>query len=254
MNSLEPRDFVTRCGATAVDRLFTRARYETDFVFSEEVTNVFPNMIGRSVPGYWENVDWIGQLAQCFIESNETVYDLGCSLGAVSWSIDRNLKHPATLIAVDNSKAMMGRLSENLSGLTTNADWRLTTADITALNYQPCAVVTMHYCLQFVPIAKRSALLNKLVTALKPGGALFLSEKVRDASKANHAWLRAVHHDFKQRQGYSDEEIAGKADSIATMMPLETIEVHEERLREVGFSQVIQWRRSLNFNSWVAIK
>ena len=87
MTILTPQAFVARCGATSVDRLFTRTRHQTDFVFSDDVSDVFPDMIGRSVPGYWTNVDWIGHLAQSFIEDDDVIYDLGCSLGAVGWGV-----------------------------------------------------------------------------------------------------------------------------------------------------------------------
>ena len=254
MTELTPQAFVARCGATAVDRMFTTARHHEDFVFSSDVSDVFPNMIGRSVPGYWENVDWIGHLAVTFIKEGDMIYDLGCSLGAIGWSIDRNLQVSATLVAVDNSAPMMQRLAQNLVGLDTHANWMLKTADVTHMSFKPCAVVTMHYCLQFIPIKKREGVLQQIFAALKPGGALFLSEKVRGETEPENEWLRSVHHDFKRRQGYSEEEIEGKANSIATMMPTETISTHESRLRAVGFRQVIAWRRSLNFNSWVAIK
>ena len=254
MTILTPQAFVARCGATSVDRLFTRTRHQTDFVFSDDVSDVFPDMIGRSVPGYWTNVDWIGHLAQSFIEDDDVIYDLGCSLGAVGWSIDRQLKVPATLIAVDNSAPMMSRLALNLKGLGTQAQWILKTADVTTLQLEPCKVVTMHYCLQFIPIHLRAELLTRIYDALKPDGALFLSEKIRGETNTQNEWLRSEHHRFKQRQGYSEEEIVGKANSIATMMPVESIQTHEDRLRSAGFSQVIPWRRELNFNSWVAIK
>ena len=251
---MSPKAFVSRCGATSVDRIFTTTRHNRDFVFSDDVSDVFPNMIGRSVPGYWDNVNWIGHLAQSFIDPNDTIYDLGCSLGAIGWSIDQNLSVPATLIAVDNSVPMMKRLTANLEGLDTNAQWVLKTADVAAMPFEPCKVVTMHYCLQFIPILARANLLERIFLALKPGGALFLSEKVQGETDADNAWLRREHHDFKHRQGYSREEIAGKATSISNMMPVESVSTHEERLRRVGFAQVIPWRRDLNFNSWVAIK
>jgi len=115
-------------------------------------------------------------------------------------------------------------------------------------------VFVLHYCLQFVPVVERESLLTRLFSSLEPGGALFLSEKIAGESAESDAWLRTEHHGFKLKMGYSEKEIDAKARSIATMMPLERASIHEARLSRIGFSEVIRWRQSLNFCSWVACK
>ncbi len=251
---LTPQTFVALSGAARRDDIFLSSREGETFEFSSEVTSVFPDMIGRSVPGYWENVEWLGRLCQPFLRPSCLIYDLGCSLGAVGWSIDRHLEVPVSLVAVDSSQAMIERLRGNLAEVTTRGDWAVIHADITQISFRPTRLVTMHYCLQFVPIDEREALLYALYDALEVGGALFISEKIRGENESEQLWLRTQHHDFKRRMGYSELEIAGKAESIAHMMPVETISTHESRLKKVGFTHVYQWRRSLNFVSWVAIK
>ena len=62
-----------------------------DFQFDERVVQVFPDMINRSVPGYGLIVPMIGLLARRFVTSGSRIYDLGCSLGAVSLAIRRAL-------------------------------------------------------------------------------------------------------------------------------------------------------------------
>ncbi len=54
------------------------------FTFNEQVVQVFPDMIKRSVPGYEKIIQTIGMITQrCAIE-NSNLYDLGCSLGAAN--------------------------------------------------------------------------------------------------------------------------------------------------------------------------
>ena len=67
------------------DRLFAKSRAETiGFRFDENVVRVFPDMISRSVPGYELVVPMIGMLARRYALPGSKIYDLGCSLGAVS--------------------------------------------------------------------------------------------------------------------------------------------------------------------------
>ncbi|MBX9330801.1 carboxy-S-adenosyl-L-methionine synthase CmoA, partial [Serratia marcescens] len=65
-----------------------------DWTFDERVAEVFPDMIQRSVPGYSNIISMIGMLAERFVQPDSRVYDLGCSLGAATLSMRRNIKVP----------------------------------------------------------------------------------------------------------------------------------------------------------------
>ena len=74
------------------DRLFTTPLAQVpDFTFNEDVVRVFPDMIKRSVPGYPAIVENTGVLAAQFALANSTLYDLGCSLGAVTQALRRHV-------------------------------------------------------------------------------------------------------------------------------------------------------------------
>ena len=76
--------------------------------FNEEVADVFPDMILRSVPGYPLTISMISIMADKFYQSGSNIYDLGCSLGTVSIAIQKVLKdRKSKIIAVDNSEAMI---------------------------------------------------------------------------------------------------------------------------------------------------
>jgi tRNA (cmo5U34)-methyltransferase len=58
------------------------------FKFDAKVADVFPDMIQRSVPGYLAVIAAIGLLAGRFVRPDSVCYDLGCSLGAATFSAE----------------------------------------------------------------------------------------------------------------------------------------------------------------------
>ena len=60
-----------------------------DFVFDERVTQVFDDMISRSVPGYRTTISLIAELAGKFIQAGTNAYDLGCSTGAALFAMQQ---------------------------------------------------------------------------------------------------------------------------------------------------------------------
>ena len=87
---------------------------------------------------------------------------------------------------------MVDRLTANLQGLETRAIWTVKCADVTKVDFEPCDVIILNYCLQFVPISQRPHLLRRLYAALKPGGSLYLSEKVHETNKQMNQRLRLI--------------------------------------------------------------
>ncbi len=80
----------------------------TPFRFDKEVADVFDDMLERSVPGYRTTISMIGLLAERYSRADSFCYDLGCSLGAATLSMRKNIKQPGcSIIAVDNSKPMI---------------------------------------------------------------------------------------------------------------------------------------------------
>ena len=72
------------------DRIFAQPLAQVpDFAFNEDVVRVFPDMIKRSVPGYPTIVENLGVLAAQFAQPDSVLYDLGCSLGAVTQALRR---------------------------------------------------------------------------------------------------------------------------------------------------------------------
>ncbi len=241
------------------DRLFAQPMAQVaDFVFNEDVVRVFPDMIKRSVPGYPTIVENIGVLAGRFAQPHSRIYDLGCSLGAVTQALRRHVRaEGCRVIAVDNSAAMVERCREYLNAQDSMFQELLPVevieADILELTLEPCSLVALNFTLQFIELARRPELLARIRNALLPGGALILSEKLRFEDAQEQALLTELHLDFKRANGYSELEIAQKRSAIENVMKPDSLDTHRQRLQEAGFSRVLPWFQCLNFASLIAL-
>ncbi|SFX73361.1 carboxy-S-adenosyl-L-methionine synthase CmoA [Marinospirillum alkaliphilum] len=241
-----PRDALF---ANPLDRL-------ASFSFDEQVVQVFPDMIKRSVPGYSQILGMAGVIARRYVPEAGRVYDLGASLGAATLSVAQQLDHlqQLELIAVDNSPAMSERCRSLLAETLPQRPVEVVCADIRTLDYQPCDLILLNFTLQFLPPADRLPLMQRLFQALRPGGALILSEKVHFSDPRQAQLLYELHHDFKRANGYSDMEISQKRTALEDVLRTDTAEVQLQRLQDCGFSFCSQWFQYLNFASFLAIK
>ena len=241
------------------DRIYATPQEQVaDFAFNEAVVRVFPDMIKRSVPGYPTIVENIGVIASQFAQPHSALYDLGCSLGAVSQALRRHVQvEDCRVIAVDNSSAMVERCREYLHAQDSMFQELLPVevheADICQLDFQSASVVALNFTLQFIPREQRRDLLARIRQALLPGGALILSEKLRFADGEEQQLLTDLHIAFKRANGYSELEIAQKSSAIEHVMKPDSLEEHRERLLSAGFSKVIPWFQCLNFASLIAL-
>ncbi|MDX1268971.1 MAG: carboxy-S-adenosyl-L-methionine synthase CmoA [Oceanisphaera sp.] len=226
-----------------------------DFCFDQNVAEVFPDMIKRSVPGYSNIISAIGMMTTRFAQPDSQLYDLGCSLGAATQEMRRNLTQPGCrIIAVDNSAAMLERASSHLAAFKSEVPVTLTEADLCDIEIDNASVVVLNFTLQFIDPEKREALLDKIYRGLKPGGVLILSEKFVSADDTVNELLIDLHHDFKRANGYSELEISQKRTALENVMRPDTPELHKTRLKRVGFQHVDLWFQCFNFGSMVAIK
>jgi len=238
------------------DRIFEQEIGQAgDFVFDRRVVRVFPDMINRSVPGSSLVVPMIGLLARRYAQEGSTLYDLGCSLGAVALAMSKAVgDKPVRIVAVDNSPDMIARFYELLEKETEGAPIEVLEQDIRDTVISDASVVVLNFTLQFVELQDRPALLQRIASGLRPGGVLVLSEKLRFEDTREQQCLTDWHHDFKRTQGYSELEIARKRDALENVLRPETEATHRKRLIEAGFSEVYRWYQGFSFASFVALK
>ena len=226
-----------------------------DFRFDERVAAVFPDMIRRSVPGYSEIISLLGLFAQNYSQPNSNIYDLGCSLGASTLALrERVLAVGCSIIAVDNSEAMIEQCEKNLQQLDSNIPVELRCADIRDVEITNASIVVLNFTLQFISLEERTALIQKIYDGLIPGGVLILSEKIAFDDPEEQKQQEALHITFKQANGYSEMEISQKRAALDQVLVPETISTHQQRLQDAGFASSNIWFQCLNFASIVATK
>lgn len=225
------------------------------FEFDENVAEVFPDMISRSVPGYATIIDTIGKIAGTHAKDGSNIYDLGCSLGAVSLSISRHVDaEQCRIIAIDNSPSMIERCKMHLKAFRAPIPIDVVCQDLVETDIQSASVVVMNFTLQFIPPAKRADIVTKIYQGMEPGGVLIISEKLSHSSEQGDQLLVDLHHEFKRHNGYSELEISQKRTALEDVMLIDDFQTHRERLQKAGFIDVVLWFQCFNFASFVAIK
>ena len=223
------------------------------FAFDDNVAHVFTDMISRSVPGYQTMIAAIGLLAGRFATPSSVCYDLGCSLGAASFAMQKNITaENCKIIAVDNSQAMLSRFESVLTPNKTPIG--LHCADIRNVKIENASIVVLNFTLQFLPVEDREKLLANIYDGLLPNGALIISEKLAFDDVRQHELQIDLHHEFKKAQGYSQLEISQKRTALENVLIPETFATHQNRLKSVGFASAELWFQYFNFASFIALK
>ncbi|WP_028772727.1 carboxy-S-adenosyl-L-methionine synthase CmoA [Shewanella waksmanii] len=241
---------------SAQDTIYaTACEHISDFQFDDKVAGVFPDMIRRSVPGYGQIINTLGEFANKYVTPGSQVYDLGCSLGAATLSIRRSIQgRGATIIAVDNSEAMTQGCQNNLAAYVSDIPVDLICGDIRDIQIENASMVVLNFTMQFLAPADRDSLLRKIYLGLRPGGILVLSEKLYFEDDKIQIMLDDLHLDFKRANGYSELEISQKRSSLEHVMKPDSLPQHVNRLNAQGFEHTSVWYQCFNFASMVAIK
>lgn len=227
----------------------------TEFSFDEKVASVFTDMIQRSIPGYKTILKQLGLFTAQYSQRDSYYYDLGCSLGAATLAMRQNINQPnGKIIAVDNSAAMIERCQDHVLSFNFATPVEFHCCNLQEIDIEKAAVVTLNFTLQFVAPKDRQLIINHIYQGLKPGGLLFLSEKLTIEDDVMNTLLIDNHHQFKRNNGYSDLEISQKRTALENVMIPDTANCHIHRLQQAGFTHISQWYQNLNFASFIAVK
>src|SRR5690606_19925454 len=236
----------------ARDELFRHAEPGGPFRFDAAVARVLPDMLRRSIPGYSLLLEMIALLAEGCVREDELVYDLGCSLGGVTLAVRRVLgARPARLCAIDSSPAMTDRLDELVREDAGLCPVEIRCEDVRDTPLEPMRLAVLNFTLQFLPVADRDRLVQRISEQLLPGGFLIVSEKVLPPGPAEQALFLELHDSFREARGYSRLELARKRRALEEVLVEEAERAHTERLEGAGLDAT-RWFQGLQFVSFVA--
>ena len=218
--------------------------------FDASVTSVFDDMIARSIPDYLAMRESVESFAARCGADGGTLLDLGCSTGI---SIRAFANRAQRIVGVEVSESMLDVVRERFVSYGN--------VEIQALDLRhafPAVagvdVTLAVFTLQFIPVEHRRRVVRAVYDALKPGGAFIVVEKVLGESDLSQSAFVEVYHRFKERQGYTREEVDRKALALEGRLVPNTAAENVAMLEAAGFRQVECIWRWVNFAAWVAAK
>jgi tRNA (cmo5U34)-methyltransferase len=224
------------------------------FAFDQQVTDVFADMIQRSVPGYDSILKSIAMYCMQYAQDGSKIYDLGCSLGAVAITAAQATKSiDCHIIAVDTSEPMVKNCQQIVAMKKLTDKIAVHLDDINKIAIANASVVVSNFTLQFIPKDNRLSVVEKIYNGLNSGGIFILSEKfTADGNKDE--FLINHYHAYKKLNGYSNKEIQAKRQALKDVLIPDSLMEIESRLKSVGFNTIIKWFQCFNFASFIAIK
>jgi tRNA (cmo5U34)-methyltransferase len=225
------------------------------FKFNDSVAQVFDDMANRSIPGYLNVIHHIGAFSKKYVCDNTNIYDLGCSLGRAALSVRHAVNASGCrIVAVDNSSQMVHRLEQILERDIGVIPVNTRCENILETKMENSSFTILNYTLQFIDTDKKEKLMQRVYDSLNSGGALVLTEKIKFKDPDVQQYVEELYFDYKRFNGYNELEISQKRDALETVMKLETVTQHIDRLKTLGFTTVTQWFSDLNFASFLAVK
>lgn len=219
--------------------------------FDEEVTNVFGDMLSRSIPNYDVMRELCFMIGRNFVTGNGTISDIGCSNGLASERFINAYPNEKFVLS-DVSEPMLKACANKYKG---NENVSVVYHDLrNPIPTKNNDVVIASLTLQFTPIEYRWNILQSIYDSLRDGGALILVEKVLGSSAKIDNILVGEYYNIKREHGYTEELIQNKRKSLEGVLVPLTTDFNEHLLTMCGFKEIDCFWRCLNFCAWVAIK
>jgi tRNA (cmo5U34)-methyltransferase len=225
--------------------------------FDGSVTDVFDDMLERSIPDYATMRALTTALAERFWKSDRPwIVDLGCSRGGAIAPLVDSLGARAKYLGLETSAPMLAAARERFDGYIRAGVMDLREHD---LRYQrvpavPASVVLAVLTLVFTPIEYRQRIVSDCYATLGDGGALLLVEKVLGADPLCDEVLTEHYYAFKRASGYSQEEIDRKRLALEGVQVPIAAAWNEALLRSAGFRSVDCYWRTGKFAAWLAVR
>jgi tRNA (cmo5U34)-methyltransferase len=228
------------------DEVMADAKWE----FNAQVTEVFDDMLARSIPDYEGMRRITTELAIRFAQEGTSIVDLGCSRGAALKPIMKALENlDVRYMGLEISDPMFEAAKEEIP-----------TADVRKFDLREgypkviSSVTLSILTLQFIPIEYRQRIIQDVYDSLTPNGVFIFVEKILGAdSYADNVFVN-TYLDRKGNNGYTQEQINNKRKALEGVLVPVTDKWNKELLTDAGFKHVDCYWRHLNFAGWFGVK
>jgi tRNA (cmo5U34)-methyltransferase len=223
--------------------------------FDESVTDVFDNMLSRSIPQYEVMREAVFELGSRFVKPHTSIVDLGCSRGEALAPFVRKFGARNRFIGVEVSPTMLGAVRERFAGLIKDGFVDIRDLDLrTHYPLEKASLTLAVLTIQFTPIEYRQRIVKTIFEHTLPGGAFILVEKVLASTAQLDELFVERYHAMKARNGYTTEQIERKRLALEGVLVPVTARWNEDLLRDAGFRQIECFWRWLNFAGWVGVR
>lgn len=226
------------------------------FEFDGEVSRIFPDMARRSIPMYDEVHRLHVSLIREVLDREEvTMWDIGASHGQFFQEVCNQFQIPLRtgrdgwhFVAVDNSHDMLLHLLDRMPWVDTVECDAQQLPEMFPDMEGRVDVISMFYVLQFIKETKdQRRILEWARKALRPGGYLLLGQKHKVSAPFDVALTRE-YINFRQRNGYTMEEIEAKTRALRNSMWPIRREWLEDLCVRAGF-EYVETTRWLQFST-----
>lgn len=234
------------------DQVMPEGKWE----FNESVTNVFDDMLSRSIPQYEVMREACFYLACKFMKHKTTVLDIGCSRGeALAGLVDKYGAHNR-FVGLEISKPMIDAARTRFAGLIDCSVVDIREHDLRkpGLPVSGASVILSILTIQFTPIEYRLRILRDIYNSLSDGGAFIFVEKVLGNTAEINDFQVESYYELKKENGYSQDQIERKRLSLEGVLVPLTASMNEQLMSAAGFRQMDCFWRWMNFCGWIAIK
>ena len=223
--------------------------------FDQQVTDVFDDMLRRSIPQYNAMRMVVFEIGRRFVAPGTAIIDIGSSRGEALEPYVSTFKSANDYLGLEISEPMIEAARAKFASHPHGERVTIQRADLrhefpTTTSSLVLSVLT----LQFTPIEYRQRIIRRVFDSLQPGGAFVLVEKVLGATSELDDAFVDLFLEIKKQNGYSEAEIDRKRLSLEGVLVPVTARWNEDLLHEEGFRSVDCFWRHLNFAGWVAVK
>ena len=169
--------------------------------FDQSVAQTFARHAEQHIPHYRSVLEKSLMACQKFANLDDAIVDIGCATGETL-----KLLHQAgfcNLFGIDSSKNMLDQCPTDIATMCCSDQ----------LNWPPnfFQVILCNWTLHFVP--NKQQYLHSMVKCLAPGGVMIISDK-----HTLDPTMIEFYHEFKRKQGVSQEEIDIKEQRVEGIM------------------------------------